>query len=80
MKSSACESIVLITGLKPFMQVMQWSISSENFILFKYNNFRIKELINHKFGLKTLFKDRLIDIAHHAKQWRLGQHLHKLYE
>jgi len=36
-----------MTGLKVLMQVQQCSISSENFILFKYyNNFQIKEINN----------------------------------
>ena len=39
MNSSAWESIVVTTGLKPLMHTIACSISSENFILFKYNNF-----------------------------------------
>ena len=45
MYSSACESMVLMTGLNALMQAQQCSISSENFILFKYNNFQIGRLI-----------------------------------
>lgn len=39
----------MITGLKPLIHAVQCSISSENFILFKYNNFQIGTLI-----IKTL--------------------------
>ena len=42
MNSSAWESSVLITGLKPLIQTHACSISSENFILFKCNNFQTK--------------------------------------
>ena len=33
MNSSACESMVVTTGLNVLMQVIEWAMSSENFIL-----------------------------------------------